>query len=750
MPCPARIHSLVWTLLFLVCLGPLLAQEDSVFMPNAPLEEAVEDLILNVGVDEQVDYSDFTEPLQEFLQSPLDLNTASLEELLLLPEMNAIQAQRLHFHIETFGALTSIYELQAVEGYTLPFIRTILPYVTVEKIGATDVDPDQRFPRGPSFQEIVSGMEYEWLQRMTGVMEPQRGYSDPDTTFRDLQDAEGNFTGVDTLLSTRYRGDPYRHYTRIRGRLGQNVSIGLVGEKDPGETFAWRPEERLYGYDFLSAHLALRNFGRLKALMIGDYTLQFGQGLLLSRGLGFGKGAQVINGLKMPAYGPRPYSSVNENQFFRGAAATYGLGDWQLTGFFSRAFRDASVQLIDTIDEEVIAAGNLQLSGLHRTPNEFTNRKRVGETIYGGRAEYRKGTFRGGITHYQLRYDALLNPGDAFYQTFAFRGNRHHATGVDWDWVKGNVNLFGEIAHTRGNAFGGTASLMSSLAATVDFSLGLRHFDKDFFSPFAYVFAERPINAQGETGVYAGLRYAPNYHWELQTYFDQYQFHWQRFRVHFPSQGWEWMAQLQYRPTRGTIVYLRVRTEQGVRSPSSSLVRQTLGTPLPVQRDQFRIHFQTSMDRKVNLKTRLELSRFQESGQPTSFGYLLYQDVAWRWGFRWRLTGRFAVFDIDNYDARIYAYESDILGFFSIPPYYRKGTRWYLMFNGKLTRQLDIWLRVSRTSLANNRSWQAAAPAAPGEPAGSSWEPYATFGNGLEAISGSARTDLRVQLRYKF
>ena len=48
------------------------------------------------------------------------------------------------------------------------------------------------------------------------------------------------------------------------------------------------------GFDFYSGHLYLRGFGKLKALALGDFHAQFGQGLTVWSGLAFGKSADVM------------------------------------------------------------------------------------------------------------------------------------------------------------------------------------------------------------------------------------------------------------------------------------------------------------------------------------------------------------------------------------------------------------------------------------------------------------------------
>lgn len=720
--------------LLLLCLlmGRLLAQTDSL-RPAIPseqvLDQAIEDVILGNEAGEDVDFTFITDKLADLQAHPLDLNRASRTDLLQLPGMNELLVNKLRLHIETFGPLLSIYELQAVSGYGPELIRQIAPYVTVRSGRTTDIRPADAHPAGPGWAEVREGIRFELIQRFTWIGETQRGYTDPDTTFRPLTDAEGNPAGIDTALTTRYAGAPYRSYTRLRARYRQHVSLAVVGEKDPGEVWAWDPAGRQYGYDFLAGHVAVQDYGRLKRLVLGNYQVAVGQGLVLSRGLGFGKGAEAVGNVKMPEIGVMPYSSVNEAVAQRGVATTIALTTRiEATGFYSRQWVDASVQDRDTLTQEVLEASSLQLGGLHRTPTERSNRRALRETFYGGRLAYRSATFRAGITHYTQQFNAAVGARRNDYNQFDFRGDHNHVTGADFDWVVRNFNFFGEVARSRSGGMGGVLGLMASLAHNADVALVFRHFDRDFHSSKAYVFAERPVAAQNETGVYLGLKLIPAPRWQVNAYIDQYYFPWNKFRTAYPSAGWESLSQVAFRPRRGTEVYLRFRTDHSSRNARDYPLGQQLRYLVPIRRDQLRLHFSTQVNRDLSYRTRLEFSWFRQGEEARSRGMMLYQDLQYRLGYRLRFTGRLAVFDIPSFDARIYAFENDILGFFSIPPYNGTGTRAYLIVQASPRRDVDLWFRVARTRLLDVEA----------------------IGSGLEQVQGDRRTEFKVQMRWQF
>jgi hypothetical protein len=103
------------------------------------------------------------------------------------------------------------------------------------------------------------------------------------------------------------------------------------------------------------------------------------------------------------------------------------------------------------------------------------------------------------------------------------------------------------------------------------------------------------------------------------------------------------------------------------------------------------------------------------------------QDVNYQVG-KWSIGGRVALFGTDDYDARQYVYERDVLYAFSFPAYYNRGLRHYLLLQYGASRHLDLWLRWARTDQA--------APQ--------------TIGSDLDLISAPHRSELKFQARWRF
>jgi hypothetical protein len=119
---------------------------------------------------------------------------------------------------------------------------------------------------------------------------------------------------------------------------------------------------------------------------------------------------------------------------------------------------------------------------------------------------------------------------------------------------------------------------------------------------------------------------------------------------------------------------------------------------------------------------------YKEGNSYKGSGYLIYQDIVWKnRSDKISLALRYSLFDTDSYDERIYAYENDVLYAFSVPVYYYKGNRGYIILRYKIISSISCWLRFSHTYFSNR----------------------STIGSGLDEIEGNSKSEIKIQLRIK-
>ena len=131
-------------------------------------------------------------------------------------------------------------------------------------------------------------------------------------------------------------------YFRYRFKYQNHLSIGITAEKDAGENFLPNSKaNELFnqptntGFDYYSAHFYLRDVGKIRALALGDYHIQLGQGLTFWSGLAIGKSSNVMS-IKRNPMGIRPYASLDENMFMRGAAISMKFKQFEFFSFGSK------------------------------------------------------------------------------------------------------------------------------------------------------------------------------------------------------------------------------------------------------------------------------------------------------------------------------------------------------------------------------------------------------------------------------
>jgi len=106
-------------------------------------------------------------------------------------------------------------------------------------------------------------------------------------------------------------------------------------------------------------------------------------------------------------------------------------------------------------------------------------------------------------------------------------------------------------------------------------------------------------------------------------------------------------------------------------------------------------------------------------------GFMILQDAQYSFN-KFRLTGRIALFDTDDYENRQYTFENNVLWTFSLPANSGQGMRYYLLGQYQFTGQLTGYFRFSRTNYTDRES----------------------ISSGLQEISFPHQTETTFLLRY--
>jgi hypothetical protein len=640
--------------------------------------------------DENLDYSELVERLNFYTKKPLDLNRATPEQLRELFFLSPLQINEILNHRAQNGSFLDALELQSLPSFDPEIISLLLNFVKVALYS-----PLQDL----TAKKLLQQANHDLIFRMGQIIQKQAGFSSADSS-----------------KAPNYLGSPLKLLTRYRFNYANTLSASINMEKDAGEQFLDGNGNK--GFDFYSGSISYRGQGLLKKLVLGDYGLQFGQGLTMWSGSGFGKGVGITTIAKQD-FGLKPYSSVNEANFLRGVSASFGFKNISFTPFVSKKNFDAS------LGNSGLEIGSLNSSGLHRTKTEIENRNRLTSTIYGANIQYNTRNLNLGFSTYQTNFNMPFGEGKSLYEQYEFRGNSLTNLGFHYDYSRKNTYFFGEMAHSLNSGYGFINGLMTSLAPRVSLVLMHRKYTKNYHSFYNQSVSEAS-NAVNENGFYAAMALKFDAKWDLFIYSDFFKFPWLKFRVDAPSSGYEILAQLNYKMSKQFKISTRFKQQLREENASDNKSGFALES---VDKQNFRLELIYAINNRFTFRNRAEVVRYKKGLSPFEIGFLSYQDIIYK-PMSSKFSGnlRFGIFDTQSFNTRIYAYENDVLYSYSVPAYQGKGIRFYVNGRYTLIRGLDFWIRYAHANYYGQES----------------------VGSGNDLIKGNNRSDIRFQMRFQF
>lgn len=652
---------------------------------------------------EDISLEDVFDLLYYYYDNPLNLNSATREELQELMLLSDFQINELIRVREEQGEFETVFELKDVKYWDIATLENVLPFVVVQPVSQ---EKERRW------KDYVKDGRLEAFFRYQRVLEDKAGYEEVSDEVKE----ESN---------SYYWGSPDKLYSRIRYTHKRDLSIGVTMEKDAGEQFFG--EKQPNGFDFYSAHAYYSGKGFVRKVAVGDFQVEIGQALALWTGYAFNKTVDAAN-IRKKARGLRPYASVDETRFMRGAGVEFGWKGFSLTTFASRKGVDGSIDLSDTLDnDEQRIASSINLSGFHRTTSELARKNSLQETVIGSNLNYQYRGFQAGVSAIRLGFDNVFQRDDLLRNTYEFRGDELVTLSADYSYVMRNLSVFGEVAQSRSsNAIAFLQGAVLAIGNRASISALYRNYPKDYHTFYARAFGEssRPIN---ESGIYVGGNFELNDNWDLNAYIDFFKSPWLRFRVDGPSEGYESLGQLKYRPNSKLELFVRARAQNKMENS-----RSYEGNIRPIEevlQRAFRLSGRFKLDRGWELKSRIDYVTDQRESLGFQQGFSVSQDLLYRSRkFPLEVTLRYAIFDTDSYDVRIYSFEYNLQNVFSIPVYFNEGSRAYVLLKYTFWNQrCDLWLRYAAFV----------------------FDQEGVLSSGSEEIKGNTRSEFGAQLRIK-
>ena len=638
------------------------------------------------------------ELLEELAENPVCINDASFEDLARITWLTEFQVRSLLDHVKRNGAILSHYEIASLYGFTPELAQTLTPFISLEKKPERSAINPGRAIRYGRNKLIVNAQR---------VLEDQEGYLRPDT------------------VATFYAGNPVKSVLRYSFSYANQLYFGITARKDAGEPLFHKNNP--YGFDFYSAHFQLNTNGWLKTLTAGDFRADFGQGLVLWSGFSFGKSAMALNSMRYNS-GLRRYGSSVKNGFMRGAGVTIRLQPMDVSLFYSRKAIDATVAARDE-NGKPETVSSFPTDGYHRTPTEIARKQTVMEQIAGANVSVNRTNWHIGATAVYYDYDVSVIPNQYIYNHFAFSGKQNSNYSIDFRFRLGEANFYGEQAFAQNGASAMLYGVQMLIGEQLLANVLYRRYDKNYHALYGMALGENSRN-NNEEGFFAGWNWNPGGIWRFSSYWDIFRFPWLRSTAYSPSFGQDAMLQADYVPSRNTKLYIQARYRE--KDENAARTDQTMVNHVtPVKTTSAKMVFSHQIAEGFGIGNHLELKNYRKE-DASSKGYFLAQDVyaTVKTFSRYplRITLRYALFDTEDYNSRVYSYENDLLYAFSVPAFYDQGTRLYVLLKYALGKRFDIRLKYAATHYTNRTE----------------------IGSGLNLIRGNRYSEVKAQVVCKF
>lgn len=633
------------------------------------------------------------EMLSALADAKIDINAATRQQLEALPFLSPMQVENILYYVYAYGPMESLDELGLIEGLDASTARLLRPFLTTT--GGTG-------QATPGLAAMMRRGRSEITARLRRSLDDKRGYADVDEATR--QASPGTY----------YLGSPLYQSVKYAYRYGDRMSIGVTAEKDPGEQFFEGTNAK--GYDFYSAHFFVRDIGRLKALAVGDYKASFGRGLVMSNDFYMGKNV-YMSSLYSRRGGLRRHASTDENNFMRGAGATVDWGKVEWTVMYSFRRLDANVE------NSLITS--LKSDGYHRLARDIRARNAVANHLIGSNLTYHGSIFDIGMTVVGDFFNRPFTNDGEPYRAHYPEGRRFFNAGVHYDLRWRNIFIGGETAVDGRGRIATLNSIDIYPASGYRLFVLHRHYDRGYAAMHSRAMSSSGVT-RNERGVMCGIEVTAVRSLSLSLAIDCYRHPWLRYGADRPSSGCEVLARAVCVPRDGLTFEAYYRRRERLADITGDGGDARAARTLA---DKLRLSMTYAGDERFEIRTYIDCCLAKGRDNKRTRGVALTQRASWCIPHTpLRCAAAFALFDTDDYDARIYIPSVSLPQTFYRPAAYGRGISFSALVGCDIRRWMSISAHCAVTA-SDDRD---------------------TIGSGPELSQGNVRSEVAAIATFRF
>lgn len=650
-------------------------------------EEYFHEIYALEEIDETAIENDYNY-LCELESSPLNINTLNYDDLYLIPGLNKDQVDDIIKYRDKYGELKTIEELALIESIDRPLRLFLCNFI----IAAPKI-------------------KGKWYSRpiLDSIM--RKGHGEIQTYANiPLYEREGDKNG--------YLGYKYKYSVKMSGKFSDNIRYGLCAAQDAGEPLFANKNKA--GTDYYSFYLNIRNLGRIKTLVLGQYKIRLGMGLVQNNGFGYGK-RMMLSSINSYDAVITSHATRSDGGHFTGIANTLDLGKrgssnkWTLTSFWSYRCIDATLNKDGSVS-------TILTSGYHRTPTEMEKKDNSSSLNIGTHINYKRNGFYLGATTVYNWFNRPLNPNPSnnpnSYRRYYANGYNFWNASINYGYISNRITVSGETATGSCNSI----ATINSIEAKPSSSISLYAVQR-FYSYKYYAINSKSFNdggyTQNESGIYAGIKWTITKRLTADAYSDISYFPWVKYYTNASSYSLDNNLSLKYELNDWIFqAKYSFKIKQRNNEDKTKITNR--------YSNKLRISAQKTSE-KITTTTFADICTLKFNNK-TSSGFAVSQSISMQAFSKTTLYALISYFNAENSNSTIYLNEKNLPGGFASSSFWGEGMRVAGILKTKLTRNVLVNFKFGLTKYFNQNS----------------------ISSGLREIKSSTQNDLELCINYKF